>query len=152
MAFSSAFSSHSTTPGIVSGVGPGWAGCVACGDVVPSVSAASGLCSCCSASFRSPRSVVWSAFRSGGLWSAVLRPSSHAPSGWVSVLVFRSPASAATFARVFSAILGIPLTVRSRIAVSVPVLAYNSRVARTVSAVGGLVPFARSVRSSGWAR
>ena len=39
-------------------------------------------------SFRSSRSVVWSAFRSGGLWSAVLRPSAgRLPSGWVLVCV-----------------------------------------------------------------
>lgn len=105
------------------------------------------------ASLRSARSVVWSGFRSGGLWSAVLRPSHHAPSGWVVVLVFRSPVAASVFARSFAPLLGVPLAVRSRVCVSVPVSVVGSRpagVGRPVSAVGGLCPFAASVRSAGW--
>ncbi len=104
-------------------------------------------------SLRSVRSVVWSAFRSGGLWSAVLRPSSGSPSGWVCVLVFRSPVSASRFARAFAPVFGVPLAIRSRVAVSVPVAVVGSRPAgagRPVSAVGGLRAFAASVRSAGW--
>jgi hypothetical protein len=104
-------------------------------------------------SFRSVRSVVWSGFRSGGLWSAVLRPSRRSPSGWVVVLVFRSPVAAGRFARSFAPLVGAPLAVRSRVAFSVPVAVVGSRpagVGRPVSAVGGLRPFAASVRSAGW--
>ena len=105
-------------------------------------------------SFRSARSVVWSAFRSGGLWSAALRPSAgRSPSGWVLVCVFRSRAAAGRFARAAAAVSGAPVRVRSGVAVSVPVFVRGSTpagVGLPVSAVGGLVPFARSVRVAGW--
>lgn len=105
-------------------------------------------------SFRSSRSLVWSAFRSGGLWSAVLRPSpGRSPSGWVVFFTFRSRSAAARFARSAARFSGVPVAVRFGLCVSVPAAVASSRPAgagRPVSAVGGLVPFARSVRSAGW--
>ena len=105
------------------------------------------------APFRSPRAVVWAAFRAGGLSSAVLVPSPRSPSGWVLRFVFRSGPAAASFARFLAVRFGWRAVVRSRVLVSVPVFVRSSRpvgVARPVSAVGGLVPFAAAVRSAGW--
>jgi len=46
----------------------------------------------------SPRSALWSAFRSGGLAGVSLRPSRRSPSGVVLVAGFASPAAARRFA------------------------------------------------------
>ena len=72
-------------------------------------------------SFRSRRSVAWAAFRSGGLSSCVLRPSSGSPSRWVVVCRFRTAAAAAQFARVAAAFSGCPISVKECMSVSVPV-------------------------------
>ncbi len=103
-------------------------------------------------SFRSRRSVAWAAFRSGGLSSCVLRPSSGSPSGWVVVCAFRIRAAAVQFAQVAALFSGCPVAVRSGVLVSVPVFVRSSRpvgVARPVPAVGGLRVFAASLRAAG---
>lgn len=104
-------------------------------------------------SFRSRRSVAWAAFRSGGLSSCVLRPSSGSPSHWVVVCRFRTAAAAARFAQAAARFSGCPVAVRAYHAVSVPVFVRSSHpvgVARPVSAVGGLRVFAASLKSAGW--
>ncbi len=116
-----------SSSGAVSGVGPGWAGCVACGDVVPSISSCSGLCASCSPSSRAPRSPLapspgWLAGRAaaGGGVLAVIRLSARSFSGSVGVVLFASAAQAASFARSLATVLGVSLVVRGR-SVSVPV-------------------------------
>lgn len=104
-------------------------------------------------SFRSRRSVAWAAFRSGGLSSYVLRPSSGSPSRWVVVCRFRTAAAASQFAQMAARFSGCPISVKEFMAVSVPVFVRSSRpigVARPVSAVGGLRVFAASLKSAGW--
>ena len=104
-------------------------------------------------SFRSRRSVAWAAFRSGGLSSCVLRPSSGSPSRWVVVCRFHTMAAAAQFARVAAQFSGCPISVKECMSVSVPVFVRSSHpvgVARPVSAVGGLRVFAASLKSAGW--
>lgn len=91
----------------------------------------------------SPRAAAWSAFQSGGLFSGFTRPSRRSPSGFVLVALFRSPAAAARFARRAARRSGLPVTVRSRQAVSVPV---SPAALGQFAATGGLVPFAASVR------
>lgn len=102
--------------------------------------------------FVSPRSVAASAFRSGGLSSAVFTASYRSPSGWVCRCTFRSRAAAARFARSAAGRAGSPVSVRG-VVVSVVVWPRGSRPAgagRWVSAAGGVVPFWRSLGAAGW--
>lgn len=103
-------------------------------------------------SLPSARSWAWQAFRSGGLWSFVLRPASGRP-GWSGVCVFRTPAAAQRFAAVAVARCGQPVDISSEVVVTVPVFVRHSRVSGLgcpVSAAGGLRPFAASLRRAGW--
>ena len=54
----------------------------------------------------SARAVVWSAFRAGA-WGARWRPSQHAFSGAVTVIVFSSQPAAAAFARRWAGRVGV---------------------------------------------
>ncbi len=134
---STAGSAFSSSPsGVVSGVGPGWAGCVACGDVSACVCAGCGLCCACAGlplcaacapslpPSPSVASVVWAGFRSGGLVAWAVRPSARASSGWVCALSFGSVAAAGRAARRAAGRAGVSVAVRRSGAlwsVSVPV-------------------------------
>ncbi len=102
--------------------------------------------------FTSPRSLAFSAFRSGGLRQVVIRPSTHARSGWVAVCSFSSPAVAARFARRHAARLGVAVAVRPGCVVSVPCAPPPSRcpgLGFPLVAVGGLRVFCRSLAVGG---
>ena len=102
--------------------------------------------------FAAPRSLAFSAFRSGGLRQVVVRPSTHARSGWVVVCVFSSPAVAATFARRHAARLGVAVAVRPGCVVSVPCAPPPSKfpgLGFPLVAVGGLRVFCRSLAVGG---
>jgi hypothetical protein len=62
--------------------------------------------------FPSPVSVFWSAFRAGGLAAVRLRASRRAGSGVVLACGFRARASAAAFAALWAARLGLSVAVR----------------------------------------
>lgn len=105
-----------------------------------------------SSSLPSARSWAWQAFRSGGLYSFVLRPAFGRP-GWSGVVVFRTAPAAQRFAAAAAARCGRSVRVSSGVIVTVPVFVRHSVVSglgHPVSAVGGLRPFAASLRRAGW--
>ena len=90
-----------------------------------------------------PRSLAFSAFRSGGLRGLVFRPSSRSFSHFVAVCSFASRAAAARFARRWAVRLGVSVAV-SGLSVSVPCL--PPRHSRWPAWVGRPVFFGGGVR------
>lgn len=115
------------------------------------------------AALASPRSLAFSAFRSGSLVRLRLRSSFSAPGGFVVVAFFRCPARAGAFARRWAGRLGVSVAVRrsgALWAVPVPCAPVPRRFVVPspvcvgggglwVSAVGGLRSFLRSLRGRG---
>ena len=93
-----------------------------------------------------PRSALFTAFRSGGLVAARLRPSRHAPSGLALALAFGSAPAAFRFAAPRPGCFVRPVAGRQWFAVSVPVTGRDPRVAmpaETIPTRGGLRTVAR---------
>jgi hypothetical protein len=87
------------------------------------------------------RSVAFSAFRAGSLASVALRPASWSGAVLVSVLGFRSPASAGAFASRWAGRLGVAVSVRrsgALWAVAVPVAGVPSGARAGLWVRGGL--------------
>lgn len=102
--------------------------------------------------FLSPRSLVFAAFRSGGLYTVTVRPSTHARSGWVAVCTFRTEEACARFARQQSARLGIAVAIRGQVSCSVPCSPAPSHfpgLGFPVAAIGGLRVLCRSLAVAG---
>jgi hypothetical protein len=113
-----------------------------------------------SGSVVSVRSLAFSAFRSGGLVSFVVRPSSRSFSGSVLVARFSGSGAARRFARSWARRLGVSVAVRSGFSVSVPVALAAGRRPSSRSPFGlgrlvvvrgrGVVGFWLALRSAGW--
>ena len=104
----------------------------------------------------SVRSLVFSAFRAGGLRSVLLRTSTRARSGTVVVAVFACPVRAGGFARRWAGRLGLSVFVRRHpggFAVSVPVKLPHTRLpigaGRLLPVSGGLRGLLSVLASSG---
>lgn len=105
--------------------------------------------------FLNSRSLAFSAFRAGSLHSFVVRPSLNSATGIVAVCTFSCPVRAASFARRWAIRLGLPVAIRHRVTVSIPVVVAGSRpffLGRVVSPAGGLRGFTRSLAAMGVVR
>lgn len=105
--------------------------------------------------FLNSRSLAFSAFRTGSLYGFVVRPSLNSATGIVAVCTFSCPVRAATFARRWAIRLGLPVVIRHRVMVSVPVIVAGSHplfFGRPVSCAGGLRGFIRSLGAAGVVR